>query len=160
MNARPLRTTSPENPITLGERIRFARLSLDISQAQFADRIKRSGGGGNISKSLVSQWERGGVKNPNNANLLAVQAVTGFAIEWLINGKGPQRVTIPSTRREATAASLDRALLARAIAATSPPGTDADQQARVIAGLYDLLGDTPDVSPKLLARLAKTLANS
>ncbi len=158
MSIRPLRTSAAENPRTQGERIRFARLAMDLSQGQFAERLGRSGGG-KISKSLVSMWERGGIKNPNNANLLAIQAVTGFAMEWLISGKGPQKVTIPSTRRDATAAAIDRELLARAIAAVAPAGTDAANFARMIGGLYDLLGDTPDLSDELLARFAKTLAH-
>lgn len=158
MNTRPLRTHALQNPRTQGERIRYARLHLDISQDELARRVRQTGGG-KVSKSLVSQWERDSVKNPNNANLLAIAAVTGFTPTWLIHGKEPKRQTVAS-RGEVAGIDVDR--LTRAIAAAKS-ALDADalmpsRAARVIAALYETLMDAPGLDDSTLATFAATLA--
>lgn len=155
---RPLRTDLPVNPRTRGERLRYARISNNLSQQQFARGIKQIAGG-SVSKSMVSQWEVGGVKNPSNANMLAIQSITGFSMEWIVNGRGPQRVSLPSSDPN-NIAPLDVVRLAKAMKAANPGLEDADVRAKVVAGLYDLLGDTPDVSPAHLARFAAALSKA
>lgn len=155
MPSRPLRTSAARSPKNQGERIRVARIESNLSQAQLASAISKISGG-RVTKSLVSQWETGDVKNPNNANMLAIQVITGFSMNWLVTGRGPQRVTLPSARTD-TIAPLDQGRLARAIAAAVPDLPDTHRIARAVGGLYDLLGDTPDIKDDLLARFAAAL---
>ncbi|MCR6496203.1 helix-turn-helix domain-containing protein [Thermomonas sp. S9] len=78
--SRPLRTTLPQNPKTQGERIRYARISSNLTQQQLAQavgRITKSV----IDKATVSKWEGDSTSNPTNANMLAIQAVTGFSVQ-------------------------------------------------------------------------------
>lgn len=159
MSTRPLRTTAATTPRTLGERIRYARLSIDVSQEQFAKRISENGGG-KISKSLVSMWERDDVKNPQNANLIAVQAVTGFRFEWLTTGAEPKRIQIPARASTPSITPINVELLARALATAYPTLADSDSQARIVSGLYELLRDSPDLTPPMLATFAVGLAHS
>lgn len=152
MSSRPLRTTAPARPRTFAERIRYARISANLSQPQFAKQlalITRT----KINKSLVSQWELGKVANPNNETLYAIQAVTGFSAEWLVRGRGPEHVADPK------AEPLNIDLLARAMAAAMPElGDTAGAKAKRVAALYELLADTPNIDPALLTRIADTLS--
>lgn len=158
MSTRPLRTYALENPRSQGQRIRYARLHIEVSQDELAKRVRKISGG-KVSKSLVSQWERDSINNPNNANILAIAAVTGFTPEWLITGKGSMRQTVAS-RQEA--AATDGVRLARAVAAAMKAmkvsGVDARRAARVIGGLYDTLLDAPELDDSTLATFATTLA--
>lgn len=158
MSSRPLRTTAVQKPRTQGERIRYARIESNLSQSQLARGVS-SYAKSKITKSLVSQWERDSVANPNNANMLGVQMVTGFAVQWLVNGRGPQRLVIPSADPN-NIAPLDVSRLARAMKAANPTLEDPEGRARTVAALYDLLGDTPDIAPALLARFAATLSRT
>ncbi|MFL4599781.1 MULTISPECIES: helix-turn-helix domain-containing protein [Stenotrophomonas] len=149
--SRPLRTAAPSNPRTQGERIRFARISANLSQEQLGMQVNKAGGS-SVTKSLVSQWERDGVKNPTNDNLFAIEAVTGFSAQWISSGRGPQKAKAASTVR------LDTHALERALAAALPDNGKHADLAQVVAGLYDVLMDTPDVSDKTLASFASALA--
>lgn len=151
----PLRSHAVARPKTLGERIRYARISCNLSQGELAAAIRLQTGR-KITKSLIGQWERGGIANPNNEYLLAVQASTGFSMDWLIRGRGPEKATLPAAG--ASTAPLDESLLARAMLAAEPGLTDASRRAKVVSALYGLLVDTPDIAPALLARFAATLA--
>lgn len=138
---------------TQGERIRYARQQAGLSLAQVASGIRLLTGS-KASKSLIGQWERGGVNNPNNANMLALAQVTGFSVEWIVRGRGPER-GVPASAKAAAAAAIDKQRLARAIAATGQALPDAF--VRTVADLYDMLGDTPDIRDDVLARFAATL---
>lgn len=155
---RELRTSATDNPRTLGERIRYARLDLKISQEDLASRINRITGG-NITKSLVSRWERDAVKNPTNENILALAAVTSFRVEWLIRGKEPRKATVPS---KAETAGLNDAQLARAIetamGAMKIRGVDSNRAAAIISRLYETLCDTPGLDDQTLKIVAGALA--
>lgn len=142
-------------PRTKGQRIRYARIACNLSQPQLAKAVGQISKTP-VSKSLVSQWERDQVKNPTNDNMLAVQAVTGFALEWLVNGRGPQRVSL--SKAAASIGTLDHARLGRALEAAMPDLEDPKGVASVVASLYELLADAPDVSGTVLARFASTLS--
>lgn len=156
--ARPLRTSLVQKPRTQGERIRFARITNNLSQQQLASAVgaisKQK-----VSKSLVSKWELDGVANPNGVNMLAIQAVTGFTTQWLVTGRGAQRAEIPS---KAELAALVPERLAKALEATLPRSATINwlDEARVVAALYDMLSDTPEIAPALLSRFATTLRNA
>lgn len=140
---------------TLGERIRYARSSVGLSQGQLAAAL-RPITKTKVGKSLISQWERDVIHNPNNETMLAIQAVTGFSLDWLVRGKGPERVSIPTSATTARA-TIDHARLARAMRAAAPDLPES--LARTVGDLYDLIGDTPDISDALLDRIAATLAS-
>lgn len=151
---RPLRTQLPQQVDTIGRRIRFARISSGLSQPSLARAIAQITKT-KCSTSLVSKWELDQIGNPNNATMLALQAVTGFALTWLVSGKGPRRVELP-TPRELEA--LRPELLARALEAAMPKlGLDYGHAAQVASKLYGILTDTPDIPPELLARFAMAL---
>lgn len=151
---RALRTAPVKHPKTQGERIRFARQSCGLSQSAFGKAIGAISKM-QISKSLVSKWELDGVANPNNANLLAMQAVTGYAFDWFVQGGPPRRVEIPSANGSSP---LNPELLSRALRAAEPElEIDYEAAGRVMAPLYDVLLDTPEIEAGMLARFAKSL---
>lgn len=151
---RPLRTQLPEQVDTIGRRIRYARISSGLSQPSLARAIAQITKT-KCSTSLVSKWELDQIDNPNNATMLALQAVTGFSMPWLVSGKGPRRVELPTPRE---LGSMKPELLARALQASLPGlGIDYEHAAQVTAKLYGILTDTPDIPPELLARFALAL---
>lgn len=137
---------------TLGDRIRHARIENGLSQAELARAVARITRN-KISKSLVSAWETGKIQNPQNATLLAVQAVTGFRLDWLITGKGAERAA-PGDLPPFPASGIDVAKLEKAIAAAVPLGADAAGTARASIALYQMLMESPDLKAPALARLA------
>jgi transcriptional regulator with XRE-family HTH domain len=146
--ARPLRTTLPQTPRTQGERIRYARISANLTQQQLADAVSKITNG-DISKATVSKWEGDATSNPTNANMLAIQAVTGFSMSWLVTGRGEMRVsTAPHVGIQEKA--LERAL--RAVF-----GESAGSKAHAVATLYDLIIDAPGVSDAVLQRTAAAI---
>lgn len=140
---------------TQGDRLRYARRMSGLSLDQMATAIRHITKS-KVSKSLISQWERGAVNNPQNENILAVQAITGFSVEWLVRGRGPQKVALSDAQSTATS-TIDAPRLARAMQAASPDLPE--RLARTVADLYDLIGDTPDISDAILARFAATLSS-
>lgn len=145
---RPLRTTLPQNPHTQGERIRYARISANLTQKQLADAVSKITKG-DISKATVSKWEGDATSNPTNPSMLAIQAVTGFSISWLVNGRGEMRVST------APHAGLQAEVLARSLRAVL--GESAGGSAAAVATLYDLILDAPGVSDAVLQRTATAL---
>lgn len=149
MNSRPLRTAAVSKPKTTGERIRFARLACNLSQDGLATRIAAITDA-SVRKGHVSQWEKGIIESPSYVNLGAIQAVTGFSIQWLTTGKGDQRVSLKSD-------AIDEARLAQVLSAIYPDRSDIARDARVAALLYQVLTDTPTMAPALVAQLAKNI---
>lgn len=147
MTRRPLRTTAVEKPVTTGQRIRFARLDCNLSQQALAAGIS-SITKVKIGKSLVSSWETDVVDTPSHSNLSAIQAVTGFAVEWLATGKGDQRASIRSSE-------LDVDRLKLILKAIDPDRAGIPREARTIALLYKVLASTPTIPPSLLAEMAQ-----
>lgn len=141
---RPLRS--------LGDRIRHARTENGLSQAELARAVARITRN-KISKSLVSAWETGKIQNPQNATLIAVQAVTGYRVEWMVTGKAPERVA-PGEIQPVALNGLDLPKLEKAIAAAIPLGADAVGTARAAIALYQMLLESPDLKAPALARLA------
>lgn len=154
MSTRPLRTQSVAKPRTQGERIRVARIAANLSQPQLARAVSQITKT-KVSKSLVSQWERDDVANPNNASMLAIQSVTGFAMEWLVSGRGPQRYSLAPVGEAVR--GLNQELLSRAFMAVCPEVDKPETKAKVIGALYDLLAEAPDTADSALQRLAATL---
>lgn len=85
---RRLRTVAPPLLDTAGERIRYARVTMGLSQAQFAAAVSRESGC-RITKAAVSKWENNLTGLPQAENLLAAERVTGYPVDWLVRG-GPE----------------------------------------------------------------------
>ncbi|MGO1073599.1 helix-turn-helix domain-containing protein [Lysobacter sp. CA199] len=147
MTKRPLRTAAVAHPRTTGARIRYARLDSNLSQEALAAGIS-SITKVKIGKSLVSQWECDSIASPSPANLFAIQAVTGFSVEWLATGSGEQRANVRS-------AELDIDRLKLVLKAIAPDRTGIPREARAIALLYKVLTSSPSMSSPLLAEMAQ-----
>lgn len=138
---------------TFGQRIKHARLSAGLTQLELANAISVRTGS-KTKKGLVSQWENGKIENPQNATILAVQEATGFAVNWLVSGKGQDRAktdVLPVT------ASLRRIVIIAAGQQTTPEAI-----ADAVIELAETLADDPDISDavlKRIARLAKPTSN-
>lgn len=65
---------------TLGERLRWGRRRLGLSQEALARDL-------NVSKNAVARWE-GGQLQPKAANATALAKRLGVRVEWLIDGEG------------------------------------------------------------------------
>ncbi len=146
----PLRTSAPLNPATQGDRIRYARLTSNLSQQSFAAAIAKITKT-KVDKSAVSKWESESTANPTNASLMAIQAVTGFSAQWVVTGKGEERA------RHTVIGGVQIDVLTRAVGIVFP---DSNPSVAVAIGtLYDLILDAPDVSDTALARTAAALLN-
>lgn len=145
---RPLRTALPLNPHSQGERVRYARISANMTQQQLATAVGKITKAP-IDKATVSKWEGDSTSNPTNANMLAIQAVTGFSLAWLVTGRGEMRIS------NAPHAGLQTGVLTRAMQAAmeSVP----DDLPAAVATLYDLILDAPGVSDAVLKRTAAAL---
>lgn len=152
MSVRELRTKAPDDPQTPGERIRYARVMCGMSQPQLAEAIRRMTGT-KTSSSLISKWENNHISSLSNPTLYAIQALTGYRMDWIIRGMEPRR-TVLSKDGKTNTARLAKAL--GAALSVAPDVHDVGSLARVTAGLYDLLTDTPDVDSALLTRIAST----
>jgi transcriptional regulator with XRE-family HTH domain len=139
----------------VGERIKHARKSGNMSQAQLAEAISGITGS-KITKSLVSQWEGGRVGSPSTTNLLAIQATTGFRAEWIIHGTMPQKRETTAAKRSSKQADIDVVLLERIIREVFKTTTDPKRAAKSVARMYDsLAGPEGNTNPlTLLARFA------
>lgn len=152
----PLRTQAPHRLDTVGERIRHARIDADLSQEALAQRISAISAR-RVSKAAVSKWESGAISMPLPESVFAMQAITGFSAHWIVTGKGDPKASVAPAKPSITS-PLDRDVLQRAIA-VAMPGADAAVHARVIAGLYDVLLDTPDINDRSLAAFAAALSS-
>ncbi|MBN8261330.1 MAG: helix-turn-helix domain-containing protein [Xanthomonadales bacterium] len=141
----------------VGERIKHARTSCGLSQAQLAEAISAATGG-KVTKSLISQWESGRVASPNTANLLAMQSVTGFRAEWLLQGISPQKIEESPAKRGSKPAELDVVLLERILREVFKTTTDPKRAAKSAVRMYQsLAGSDGNINPlTLLARFAAT----
>lgn len=81
--------------MSLADRIREAMGSM--SQADFARAVKRT-------ESAVTFWLDGRTKSLKGDTAARIEAATGYSSMWLVNGKGPKRVT--QTWDNVTAATL------------------------------------------------------
>jgi len=139
----------------VGERIKHARKASNLTQAQLAEAISAATGS-KITKSLVSQWESGRVASPNTANLLAIQAVTGFRAEWILQGKSPQKREQSAAKRSGAPAELDVVLLERILHEVLKTTTEPRRAAKSAVRMYQSLahndGNTNPLT--LLARFA------
>ncbi|MFZ5636448.1 MAG: helix-turn-helix transcriptional regulator [Pseudomonadota bacterium] len=68
----------------LPTRIRKARLSAKLSQAELARRV-------GVKRSAVTQWEHPAGTSPSMHHLLQIAVETGTGIEWLATARGPMR---------------------------------------------------------------------
>lgn len=65
--------------VTMGERIKTLRKSIDISQREFSKRI-------NISQGSLSDIEKGRNK-PSIETLISISTMFNVSLDWLINGE-------------------------------------------------------------------------
>lgn len=70
--------------MSLADRIREAMGSM--SQADFARAVKRT-------ESAVTFWLDGRTRSLKGDTAARIEAATGYSSMWLINGKGPKKVT-------------------------------------------------------------------
>lgn len=68
----------------LSDRIRMARASTKISQAELAARV-------GVTPGAVAQWENPSGTKPGIARLEAIASATGTVFEWLALGRGDPR---------------------------------------------------------------------
>lgn len=68
-------------------RIRKARLSKDLSQAELARRL-------GVQRSSVSQWESSGGTLPNLNHLIKISLLTHTSFDWLATGRGSSRLSV------------------------------------------------------------------
>lgn len=80
-------SSNPNSPSTLGERIRFAREKLGITQQAL-------GTASGTSRALVSQWEAG-IRNPGVRSLNALRGPLNVTLEWLVSGGEPNKAFDP-----------------------------------------------------------------
>jgi transcriptional regulator with XRE-family HTH domain len=83
---------------TLAMRIRKAREQAGMTQADLARNVSSLSTETRVTRSAVSQWESGDVKDLRVANLFAVAKVTGADIYWLgLGGREPPEARAWST---------------------------------------------------------------
>ena len=68
----------------LPTRIRKARLSAKLSQAELARRV-------GVKRSAVTQWEHPTGTSPSMWHLTQIAVATGPCVEWLATTRGPMR---------------------------------------------------------------------
>lgn len=72
---------------TTGERIKFIRESMDLSQDKFGALV--SIGAKTVKKGTVSTWEKD-VNTPGGIYLLGMEEKTKFSARWILTGSQPQ----------------------------------------------------------------------
>lgn len=65
----------------IGGRLRLAREARGLTQEELARRV-------NVTASTVSKWEQGARANPQSRAMVAVAALLGVSLDWLLLGKG------------------------------------------------------------------------
>ena len=81
-------------PETISDRIAETRAALGYTQEAVAAAV-------GVSKSAVSHWETGNVKNLRPENLLALSDHFGVEPRWLISGRGPKSTNRAPHEQEA-----------------------------------------------------------
>lgn len=71
-------TVLNDTGLTLGKRMRIARQTADLDQAQIAAML-------GVARTTVGMWERGETE-PSATNFVAWALVTGQPLEWLADG--------------------------------------------------------------------------
>lgn len=143
---------------TFASRVKEARRESNLSQAELARAIAHITKSP-ITKSLISQWENGKVKNPQIATMSALEAVTGFSQSYLATGRGPRKASMGQALADSQRAQpLDRTALARAIQfALDARAVSHERTTAVCLALYDILCESPDTPAAALTRVAGLL---
>ena len=81
----------------LPTRIRKARLSAKLSQAELARRV-------GVKRSAVTQWEHPLGTTPSMHHLLQIAIETDTCVEWLATARGPSRTEAPAPVADVPAA--------------------------------------------------------
>lgn len=76
---------------TVGGRIAYARAARGLTQDQVATRI-------GVTKSAISQWERGGIEKLTAENMLKLSKTLEASAEWLWFGRDDEGQDIPMGR--------------------------------------------------------------
>ncbi len=74
--------------MTIGYRIKKARLTASFSQGKLANAISNFGDGKRLSRTAIAQWESGATKEIGAANLLKAAKILSVNPEWLQFGTG------------------------------------------------------------------------
>ena len=147
---------------SFGQRVKHARIANNLTQQELANAIAHITGS-KTKKGLISQWERGAVGNPQNITMLALQAVTGFSLIWLVSGTGQERVSpaalLVNTPQAHYGSNVSRDTLRRSIIIAATEQNEPQAIANAAIEIVETLADEPDISDSILrriARLAKT----
>lgn len=84
---RPTRSVRCTPMETRGQRIRFVREQMGLSQEAFGKRL-------GVAKAAVSGWERDEVDTLRSDNLLGIQRISGFNATWIETGAGDQKMGV------------------------------------------------------------------
>ena len=85
--------------MSCGQRIKEAREDLRISQPELAKRAR-------VTKSAVSQWENGSIKELKADHLLAAAKTLNVSPDWLVTGRGSKHRTHDMDKGSEPTASL------------------------------------------------------
>lgn len=146
---------------TKGGRIRYARESNNLSQDELGAAISTIVGR-RISKGNVSAWESGKIKDFAHDNLIAMEAITGFSMHWIIGGKGPERV---EDRKGGAVSVIEKAAklnvagleMSMRVAWQHVGGSDFTKAAKLAAKLYNVFHDAPELNEAGLLRIAQAI---
>lgn len=140
------------NTKTLGARIKLARVSCDMTQENFANAIALLTKT-RCNKSLVSKWEAESAV-PVVSTLAAISSVTGYSLEWLSTGTGPERAR-PKKLRIEERTDASRAIMRRAVAIAHKEQRDPLRVADAIIEIFEMLADDPNIPDAALRRIAQ-----
>lgn len=76
--------------IPLKSRVAKARQSIGLNKAQFAAKI-------GVTRSALTQIEGGATRSLQGDTAIAIEKLTGYRAQWLVNGDGPEMHS-PGTR--------------------------------------------------------------
>lgn len=139
--------------MSVGARIKHARLACDMTQENFASAVAMVTKS-RCNKSLVSKWESDSAV-PVIATLSAIASVTGFALEWIGTGNGPERSRLRKLRIEENTEAA-RAMMRRAVAvAMKEQKNNPAKIPDAIIECFYMLADEPDIPDSALRRIAQ-----
>lgn len=142
----------------IGQRLRTARSLLNLSQVEFALAV-------GASKRAIQDNESG--KNVPGGQVLAGLAELGINVNWLLTGKGAERIDAQEIANSQPV-RLDSSKLASAIAGVrrvlQNTGTTADDegQAELAAVLYEMFeqGAALEAAERVVASMMRTVSSA
>jgi transcriptional regulator with XRE-family HTH domain len=72
-------------PQRLGAKLRFIRDSLNLTQAEFVNRLKALGADSTLHNGYIADYENSGSREPSLLTLLAYSKLSGISINDLVD---------------------------------------------------------------------------